>query len=140
MSFRRCAPTHPLVSQACLLLLLPSTTRLEDLPAGVAASWLRTWSLVDDCVSSDIVWAAIFARMAHPARINSCRAAVTGAEGAPVSWPALLPLVFTRLLGALNLEVAGQRTRQVHDWGVCQARPALEIDTLEIPCQGPVAL
>ena len=40
------APLPPL--QACLLLLLPSTTRLEDLPPGTAASWLRTWSPAGD--------------------------------------------------------------------------------------------
>lgn len=100
-------------AQACLLLLLPSETRIEDLPAGVPAAWLRSWSLVDDCKSSDLVWAAVFARLAHPARIGSCPAAVAGAAGAPLSWPAVLPLLFTRLQGALGLDVAGQRMRQV---------------------------
>ena len=107
----RPCPLPPL--QACLLLLLPSTTRLEDLPPGTAASWLRTWSLVDDCKASDLIWGAIFARLAHPARIGSCPAAVEGAPGAPISWPAMLPLLFTRLQSALTIPVAGQTPRQV---------------------------
>jgi hypothetical protein len=91
-------------AQACLVLLLPSSTRVEDLPPGTLQHWLRLWSLVDDCSQLDVAWAALFARFAHPARIGS---------SAGFDWAAVLPLLFTRLQGALSLEVAGRKVRQV---------------------------
>ena len=124
-SFAHLQSHAPFNAQALLFVFLPHWARLDQLPEGTPQHWMRVWSLIDHCASWDAVWAAIFARLAHPARIAAAAAAVGGANGGSSSgggsgggggtggfaWGAYLPFVTSRLQSLLmaGVPVAGGR-------------------------------